>query len=511
MASSAVGPDEPCRAPATRRRDGAEEGDVAGLPPSIFRAYDIRGVVGETLTPGIVRAIGRAIGSEAAERGQSEVVVGRDGRISSPELGAALVDGLRAAGRNVVDVGAVPTPVLYFATLRFGSGSGVMVTGSHNPADYNGLKIMLAGETLFGAEIEALRTRVEAGHLRAGEGACRREEVVGAYLDRVVEDTACARSRAFKVVIDCGNGIAGAVAPGLVRALGHEVVPLYCDVDGRFPNHHPDPGDPENLRALIEAVREHGADLGLAFDGDGDRLGVVDAAGNVIWPDRQMMLFAADLLSREAGAEIVFDVKCSRRLGELITSRGGVPTMWKTGHSFIKKKLRESGAPLAGEMSGHIFFADRWYGFDDALYAAARLLEILLRDARSPAEVFAELPCGVSTPELKIPMPEGRQHRFVDDLLRHGRLPGGVPTTIDGLRVDYPDGWGLVRASNTTPALVLRFEGDDPEALARIQAEFGRALRALDAGLDLPFPVTEPALRGIGHAGRDGGDPSEAT
>ena len=510
MASSALGPDKPCPAPVSRRRGGAEEGDVAGLPPSIFRAYDVRGVVGKTLTPGIVRAIGRAIGSEAAERGQSEVVVGRDGRISSPELGAAVVDGLRAAGRNVIDVGAVPTPVLYFAALRFGSGSGVMVTGSHNPADYNGLKIMLAGETLFGAEIEALRTRAEAGHLCAGEGACRREEVVDAYLDRVVEDVACARGRAFKVAVDCGNGIAGAVAPGLVRALGHEVVPLYCDLDGRFPNHHPDPGDPENLNALIEAVREHGADLGLAFDGDGDRLGVVDAAGNVIWPDRQLMLFAADLLSREAGAEIVFDVKCSRRLGELITSRGGVPLMWKTGHSFIKKKLKESGAPLAGEMSGHIFFADRWYGFDDALYAAARLLEILLGDARSPAEVFAELPGGVSTPELKIPVPEGRQHQFVDDLLRRAHLPGGVVTSIDGLRVDYPDGWGLVRASNTTPALVLRFEGDDPEALDRIQREFGRMLRSFDADLDLPFPVTEPDPRGSREAGRGGGDPSEA-
>ena len=484
-----AGPLDPRAAPDASGRSRSPDGGLAGIPASIFRAYDIRGIVGETLNPRLVREIGRAIGSEAHERGQSVVVVGRDGRVSSPALGEALVAGLRAAGRDVIDAGAVPTPVLYFAAYHFGTGSGVMVTGSHNPAAYNGLKIMLGGDTLSGEAITALRTRLESGRLAAGAGGYRREEVVGAYLRRVTGDIAAARGRAFTVVIDCGNGIAGGVAPALVRALGHEVVELYCEVDGRFPNHHPDPSEPANLRALIDTVRERGADLGFAFDGDGDRLGVVDAAGNVIWPDRQLMLFAADLLSRARGAEIVFDVKCSRRLGELVTARGGVPVMWKTGHSFIKRKLQESNAPLAGEMSGHIFFADRWYGFDDALYASARLLEILTGEARPPAEVFAELPEGISTPELKVAMPEGRHHRFVEELLRHTHRLSGELTDIDGLRVDYPDGWGLVRASNTTPALVLRFEGDTAEALSRIQSELGNALLDLDPELALPFPV----------------------
>ena len=462
---------------------------IAGIPASIFRAYDIRGVVGETLGPGIVRALGRAIGSEARDRAQPTVVVGRDGRSSSPGLAEALVDGLRAAGRDVIDIGAVPTPVLYFATHYFNTGSGVMVTGSHNPPAYNGLKIMLGGETLSGAEIAALRTRLLAGTLVAGAGACRREEVLDAYLRRVCRDIAPARERAFRVVVDCGNGIAGRVVPELVRALGHEVVELYCDVDGRFPNHHPDPSEPRNLRALIDAVRSERADLGLAFDGDGDRLGVVDAAGRIIWPDRQLMLFAADLLARVRGAEIVFDVKCSRHLGEFIAARGGVPVMWKTGHSFIKKKLRQCGAPLAGEMSGHIFFAERWYGFDDAPYAAARLLEILLADPRPPSEVFAELPAGISTPELRVDVQEGRPHRLVEALSQRASALGGRVTRIDGVRVDYADGWGLVRASNTTPSLVLRFEGDRPEALARIRSAFGRTLLALDPEIALPFPV----------------------
>ena len=459
------------------------------LPASIFRAYDIRGVVGETLGARIVHEIARAIGSEAAERGQSTIVVGRDGRLSSPELAGALVEGLRMTGRDVIDVGAVPTPVLYFATHYFGAGSGVMVTGSHNPAPYNGLKIMLGGETLSGAEIAALRTRLESGRLVTGAGACRQEEVRDAYVQEVCRNIVPPRNRAFRVAVDCGNGIAGRVAPELFRALGHDIVELYCDVDGRFPNHHPDPSEPRNLRALIEAVRSRRADLGFAFDGDGDRLGVVDAAGNIIWPDRQLMFFAADLLSRERGAQVVFDVKCSRHLGELIAARGGVPVMWKTGHSFIKKKLRQSGAPLAGEMSGHICFADRWYGFDDALYAAARMLEILAADARPSHEVFAELPGGISTPELKVDMSEGRQHRFVEDLARRAGVLSGRFTGIDGVRVDYEDGFGLVRASNTTPSLVLRFEGDSPAALSRIQTAFGHALLDLDPDLALPFTV----------------------
>jgi len=472
----------------------------AEISASIFRPYDIRGVVGETLDPGIVHEIARAIGSEGAERGQSTIVVGRDGRLSSPELAEALVDGLRATGRDVIDIGAVPTPVLYFATHFFGTDSGIMVTGSHNPSAYNGLKIMLAGETLSGAEITALRTRLQSGPLVAGAGAYRCEEVVDAYVQEVCRNIAVARNRTFRVAVDCGNGIAGRVAPELIRELGHEVVELYCDVDGRFPNHHPDPSEPRNLKALIERVRSGRTDLGFAFDGDGDRLGVVDGAGTIIWPDRQLMLFAADLLTRERGAEIVFDVKCSRHLGKLIASRGGVPVMWKTGHSFIKKKLRQSGAPLAGEMSGHIFFADRWYGFDDALYAAARMLEILAMDARPPVEVFAELPEGISTPELKVEMEEGRQYRFVEELARNAGALSGRFTDIDGVRVDYADGWGLVRASNTTPSLVLRFEGDSPEALTRIRNAFGHVLLDLDPELALPFSVEDREVSPVSSA-----------
>ena len=463
----------------------------AAVSSSIFRAYDIRGVVGESLSREVVREIGKAIGSEAAERGQPAIVIGRDGRESSPELGEALAAGLRASGRDVIDVGAVPTPVLYFATHHFDTGSGVMVTGSHNPPEYNGLKIMLGGDTLFGEQIAALRTRMLRGPLHSGRGGYRRCDVVGAYLRRIREEIPAARDHAFKVVVDCGNGIAGAVAPGLIRALGHQVVELYCEVDGRFPNHHPDPSQPENLSALIGTVREQEADLGFAYDGDGDRLGVVDAEGNVIWPDRQLMLLAADVLSRHPGAEIVFDVKCSRRLGEFIRAHGGTPVMWKTGHSFIKKKLRETNALLAGEMSGHIFFGERWYGFDDAIYASARLLEVLTGLGSSPRKVFADLPAGISTPELRVDMPEEGLHAFMEHLLRSERFASGEITRIDGVRVDYADAWGLVRASNTTPSLTLRFEGDTREALQRVQSEFRDALLALDPNLRLPFPGEE--------------------
>ena len=352
------------------------------LPARIFRAYDIRGVVGDAFNPEIVRRIGGAIGAEAHHRGVQAVVVGRDGRHSSAGLRAALVEGLRESGRDVVDVGRVPSPVLYFAAEHLGTGSGVMVTGSHNPSDYNGLKIMLAGETLHSDAIQDLRRRIEENDLDSGRdargpGALRSAEIVGDYIRRIRDEIpAASGDKARKVVIDCGNGVAGDVAPRLLRALGHDVVELYCDVDGDFPNHHPDPSVPANLDDLITSVREHGADVGLAFDGDGDRLGVVDGAGNIIWPDRQMMLFAGDVLARRPGAEIVFDVKCSGLLAEHIAALGGRPVMWKTGHSLIRTRLKQSGAPLAGEMSGHIFFADRWYGFDDAIYAAARLLQI---------------------------------------------------------------------------------------------------------------------------------------
>ena len=463
------------------------------LPAEIFRAYDIRGVVGDTLTPEIVRWIGAAIGAEAHHRGVRTLVVGRDGRHSSPAMFAALVEGLRKSGRDVVDVGRVPTPVLYFAAEHLRTGSGVMVTGSHNPPDYNGLKIVLAGETLHGDAIRDLRRRIEENDLDSGQdargpGNLRSREVVRDYIRRICEEIPAALAReARKVVVDCGNGVAGEVAPALFRALGHDVTELHCDVDGDFPNHHPDPSVPANLQDLIASVRENEADLGLAFDGDGDRLGVVDAAGTIIWPDRQMMLFAGDVLSSRPGAEIVFDVKCSGLLAEHIAKLGGRPVMWKTGHSLIKTRLKQTGAPLAGEMSGHIFFADRWYGFDDALYAAARLVRILVGLGEPSSRVFAWLPIAKSTPELRVRVGEGGQVRLVDALLAGDYFPGAKKTTIDGLRIDYPDGWGLARASNTEPCLVVRFEGADDAALERITAEFRQVLLSIDASLELPF------------------------
>ena len=463
------------------------------LPARIFRAYDIRGIVGDALDPELVRRIGGAIGAEAYHRGVQTVVVGRDGRHSSPGLRAALVEGLCESGRDVVDVGRVPSPVLYFAAEHLGTGSGVMVTGSHNPSDYNGLKIMLAGETLHSDAIQDLRRRIEENDLESGRdargpGALRSAEIVGDYIRRIRDEIpAASGDKVRKVVIDCGNGVAGDVAPRLFRALGHDVVELYCDVDGDFPNHHPDPSVPANLEDLIASVREHGADLGLAFDGDGDRLGVVDGAGTIIWPDRQMMLFAGNVLASRPGAEIVFDVKCSGLLAEHVAALGGRPVMWKTGHSLIKTRLRQSGAPLAGEMSGHIFFADRWYGFDDAVYAAARLVQILVGLGEPSASVFARFPAAKSTPELRVRVGEGGLTRLVDALLAGDHFPGAKRTTIEGLRVDYADGWGLARASNTEPCLVVRFEGADEAALARITEEFRQVLLSIDASLELPF------------------------
>jgi phosphomannomutase/phosphoglucomutase len=464
-----------------------EEAGAMDMPAEIFRAYDIRGIVEEGLSADIVRQIGRAIGAEAYERGQQTVVVGRDGRNSGPEFQQALTEGLLETGRDVIDVGQVPTPVLYFATHYLNTGCGVMVTGSHNPPEYNGLKIMLGGETLFGDDIQALRMRAETGEFPSGKGGLQSMEVIDEYVRRVCEDVPVALGNSFRVVVDCGNGVAGDVAPKLLRALGHDVVELYCEVDGNFPNHHPDPSDPANLTNLIGTVKLEKADLGFAFDGDGDRLGIVDPSGRIIWADMQMMLFAKDVLSRNPGADIVFDVKCSNRLAKVIKQLGGKPVMWRTGHSYIKSKLKESGAPLAGEMSGHIFFQDRWYGFDDAIYSAARMLEILMAFKKTPAEIFARLPAGVSTPELRVDVKEGEQVSLVKRLLEADGFANGKRTTIDGLRVDYADGWGLVRASNTTPCLVMRFEGDNKEALARIQGEFKKAVAALNPNLKLPF------------------------
>ncbi len=456
------------------------------VDPSIFRAYDIRGVVDRTLTAEAVRAIGQAIGSEAAARGQQEVVVGYDGRHSSPGLAAALAEGLVAAGRGVIELGRAPTPVVYFAAHLLETAAGVVVTGSHNPPEYNGLKIVVGGQTLSGDAIQALRRRIEQGDLVSGQGGTRRRVVLPDYLDRIAGDVTL--HRPLKVVLDCGNGVAGAVAPQLFRSLGCEVEELFCEVDGDFPNHHPDPTIPENLDALIRRVRETNADVGLAFDGDGDRLGVVDNGGRIIWADRLMMLFARDILDRNPGSDIIYDVKCTSLLADLISENAGVPVMWKTGHSLIKDKLRETGAPLAGEMSGHIFFQERWYGLDDGLYAGARLLEILSMDPRDSAEVFAELPEGVSTPEIRVDLAEGEAQRLIDSLLADtSDLPEARITTIDGLRLDLPDSWGLVRASNTQPSLVLRFEGNDEAALASVQALFRERLEKVKPGIVLPF------------------------
>ncbi|MFT5174253.1 MAG: phosphomannomutase/phosphoglucomutase [Gammaproteobacteria bacterium] len=457
------------------------------LSDEIFRAYDVRGVVGKTLTVDVVKKLGLAIGSEAYDRGQQTLCVARDGRASSPELAAALIEGLRASGRDVIDVGEVPTPVLYFSTYYLETRSGVMITGSHNPPDYNGLKIMLGGDTLFGDDIQALKQRILREELATGAGNLQSMDISTDYIRRVSEDVPVALGNAFKVVIDCGNGVAGNFAPKLLRALGHDVVELFCEVDGNFPNHHPDPSQPENLQDLITAIRDNDADLGFAFDGDGDRLGVVDSTGRIIWPDAQMMLFSRDVLSRNPGAEIVYDVKCSSRLGKVIAKLGGKPVMYKTGHSYIKNKLKETGAPLAGEMSGHIFFKERWYGFDDAMYAAARMLEILMGFKQRPAEVFAKLPAGVSTPELKVEMKEGENLQFMALLSDIEQFADATVSTIDGIRVDWPNRWGLVRASNTTPSLVLRFEGDDEQALGQVKDTFRKLLLEKKPDLSLPF------------------------
>ncbi|TDT40300.1 phosphomannomutase [Halospina denitrificans] len=455
------------------------------VPDSIFRAYDIRGVVGDTLTPDIVRVIGQAIGSEGIQRGQQQICVGYDGRHSSPELAEALSQGLMQAGMDVVRVGRVPTPVLYFAAHYLENGSGVMITGSHNPPEYNGLKMVLGGETLAGDAIQKLLERIRNQQLEEGSGQQTEQDVRKAYIDRIVGDIAVATP--LRVVVDAGNGVAGELGPQLIQELGCEVTPLFCDVDGDFPNHHPDPGKPENLETLIQTVRDQGADLGIAFDGDGDRLGVVTNSGKIIWPDRLLMLFARDVVSRNPGADIIYDVKCSRRLATVINEYGGRPIMWKTGHSWIKAKMKSEGALLAGEMSGHIFFQERWYGFDDGIYAAARLLEILGTEDREADAVFAEFPEDESTPEINLPVPDDAKFALIERLANDGDFGDATITDIDGIRVDYPDGWGLCRASNTTPNLVLRFEAESIEGLERIKAIFRDQLQKAEPSLTISF------------------------
>jgi phosphomannomutase/phosphoglucomutase len=464
------------------------------IAPEIFKAYDIRGIVYQSLTADAVRTIGQAIGSEARERGLKTIAIGRDGRLSGPELAGALAAGINAAGVDVVDIGCVPTPVTYFAAFDLGTESCVSVTGSHNPPDYNGLKMVLGGQTLFGPLIQDLKKRIDEGRLVTGNGKLRHADVKEAYLERIVGDVKLARP--MKIVVDCGNGVAGGFAPELFRRMGCEVIELFCEVDGNFPNHHPDPSKPENLQDVIRVLKETDAELGLAFDGDGDRLGVVTKDGEIIYPDRQLMLFAADVLSRNPGAQIIFDVKCSRWVAESVRFQGGKPLMWNTGHAFIKAKLKETGAPLAGEMSGHVFFKERWFGFDDGLYAGARLLEIISRwkDANWPLK---NLPNAISTPELNLKMKEGEPHALID-LLQQEAKAGNIflnareLITIDGVRAEYKDGFGLARASNTTPVVVLRFEADNQAALERIQADFKSTLETI-------WPDLEVAYTGGGH------------
>ena len=438
--------------------------------PAIFKAYDIRGIVPSTLNEEVALGLGRAFGTAARAEGQTTVAVGRDGRLSGPAISSALVQGLIEAGIEVIDVGLVTTPLLYFAASTLCT-SGIQVTGSHNPRDYNGFKMVLNGRAIYGDEIQALRRTMEAEtwQLLPG-GSVRTVDVLPAYAQRITGDVKLARP--MKIVVDCGNGIAGASAPAIFRALGCEVIELFSEVDGNFPNHHPDPSKPENLLDLIAALQASDAELGLAFDGDGDRLGIVTKDGTNIFPDRQMMLFAQDVLSRVPGGHILFDVKCTQRLAPAIAAAGGQPVMFKTGHSLIKARMKELDSPLGGEMSGHIFFKERWFGFDDGTYAGCRLLEILSRSA-DPSAVLNALPTSLSTPELNVTCAEGEPHRLTTELQALAAGTFAAPAqinTIDGLRVDWPDGFGLIRASNTTPVLVLRFEGHTPEALARIEA-----------------------------------------
>ncbi len=458
---------------------------MSKVATEIFKAYDIRGIVGKSLTDETVELIGKALGTEARRRGGKTITIGRDGRLSGPAFAIALARGIQSTGINVIDIGMVATPMVYFAAHHLESGSGVMITGSHNPPDYNGIKMVIQGDTLALDAIQVLLRRINDGDFETGAGTYQTADVTDAYIARIVGDAKL--KRPIKVVVDCGNGAPGAFAPKLFRAMGCEVIELFCEVDGNFPNHHPDPARPENLQDVIRTLKETDAELGLAFDGDGDRLGVVTKDGEIIYPDRQLMLFAADVLSRVPGGEVIFDVKSSRNLFKWVRDHGGRPTMYKTGHSLLKLKMKETGAPIAGEMSGHIFFKERWYGFDDALYCGARLLEIVTAFADSNAPLKA-LPDAISTPELNWALKEGEPHALVDRIRDTATFEGATEViTIDGVRVEYPDGFGLARASNTTPVIVLRFEAETEAALERIKADFRRVLSAAKPGVPLPF------------------------
>jgi phosphomannomutase/phosphoglucomutase len=460
---------------------------VKTIPQEIFRAYDIRGIVDEGFTDDNIYTIGLAIGSEALERGQHVIAVGRDGRISGPRLLEALVAGVLASGCDVVNVDEVTTPVLYYAAAIMESQSGVMLSGSHNPPNYNGVKIVIGGETLYGDAIQKLYQQVVKQDFKTGSGKVQQVAIIDDYIKRVVSDVKL--THPLKVVIDCGNGVGGLVAPKLFREMGCDVIELYCEVDGNFPNHQPDPAVPKNLVDLIARVKAEKADVGLAFDGDADRVGVITEKGEIIAADRLLMLFAIDFLSRHPGMTIPFDVKCTRHLAEQITKHGGIPLMYMTGHSMIKAKMRELGSKslLAGELSGHMFIKERWFGFDDGIYVAARFLEMLTKGKKSCSEIFAELPDSVNTPELKAPIAESEKFQFMEKFIKDAKFPGGKISTIDGLRIDYKDGFGLVRVSNTSPYLVMRFEGDTAEELARIQNSFKEELLKIDPKLQLPI------------------------
>ena len=455
------------------------------ISKDIFRAYDIRGIVETALTPDAVELIGQAFATEALSQDQKTVVIGRDGRLSSPELATRLSKGLRAGGCDVIDVGMVPTPVLYYATHKLKTGTGIMVTGSHNPPQYNGLKMLIAGNTLHGDGIQALYQSIVEDRLNKGEGTHKEHNILPDYLDTIVNDIKL--SRPLNIAVDCGNGVAGVCATELFTRLGCKVTELFCDVDGNFPNHHPDPSRPENLADLQQAIRENALDIGLAFDGDGDRVGILDDKARILWADRQMMLYAADVLKRKPGAQIIFDIKSTSNLETVIRNLGGEPLMWKTGHSFIKAKMKETGAELAGEMSGHIFFKERWFGFDDGLYSAARMLEIVSQYDEPSSVIFDTLPDSVNTPELQIHFDEGEHYKFMHKFIDESIFEDATTNTIDGIRVNFNDGWGLVRPSNTTPCLVLRFEADDETNLSRIQDVFREKLLAIDSSLELPF------------------------
>ncbi|WP_447920906.1 phosphomannomutase/phosphoglucomutase [Achromobacter aegrifaciens] len=460
--------------------------DTPQILDAVFKAYDIRGTVPDEIDARFAHSLGMAAGTQAREQGARSIVVGRDGRLSSVELAAALQAGLRSAGMHVIDIGMATTPMVYFATRLMDTGAGIAVTGSHNPPAHNGFKIVLEGASLYGEGITALRDAMRLPIESASASGGRTQmQIMPCYTARLMGDIRMARP--MKIAIDCGNGVAGAAAPALFRALGCEVIELFCEVDGTFPAHHPDPADPQNLQDLIYCLRYSDCEVGLAFDGDGDRLGVVTKTGQIIWPDRQLILLARDVLSRNPGAEIIYDVKCSRHVARAITEAGGKATMWKSGHSLIKAKMRETGALLAGEMSGHIFFKERWYGFDDGIYAAARLLEIL-SGAPDPSALLESLPQSCATPEIKLETAEGEQFELVAALRAQGQFPGAQSINdLDGIRVDYADGFGLARPSNTTPTVVLRFEGDTVAALARIEEDFRNAFRRIAPHVRLPF------------------------